>query len=530
MWDSLLKFVYAVTIAPVVFLWRALTWIGADLGRLLTVGALVTYFFLPFSSAVKEDTRTFAMLFRLAIMIPAIWGLVNLAEAFVVGVRGYYAQAGNPHSLRAGAWWPVRNEQWWAHLSWKLFAAYALAYAAFGYNVLTGVLTWPTSLTVNVGYLADLVRFAFTHSPTVYLLTVPLPPPNIVAAVSIAVAALMALEALRRLGAFQAVGQMVEARQVASKRQPKAAEKKTPRRKSHETTTEQSAEHATADSSQAAEGHQPEASDAASPKDSKARLTTKDVIAELKKELVLPDETLRAVAELAVLISDPEGFRQTWQMDPPKGALLWGPPGTGKTTIARKIAEITGMHFVNLSPANARSMWVGESAKLIQKAFAEARASAPAIVFIDEAETVAGSRTQTGSDGAGQEQIAAVNQLLQEIEGTRNSARRYVFVLAATNHPDLIDPAFRSRLGRDVPIGMPTHENRVEILQKLLMRIKGNLGHVDYNELASRTEGFSGRDLRTLVQLAVTRVHAEGRDTLEWGDLLDAVDEVFKNR
>jgi len=183
---------------------------------------------------------------------------------------------------------------------------------------------------------------------------------------------------------------------------------------------------------------------------------------------------------------------------PPKGILLYGPPGCGKTLLAKAAATESGANFIAVKGPEVLSKWVGESEKAIREIFRRARRAAPALIFFDEIDAIAGAR---GRDTSGViDRI--VNQLLTEMDGIE--PLRGVVVIGATNRPDLLDPALLrpGRFDRIIYVPPPDVRARYEIL-KIHTRKIPLAEDVDLLELAKMTEGYSGADLEALVREAV---------------------------
>jgi ATP-dependent 26S proteasome regulatory subunit len=199
--------------------------------------------------------------------------------------------------------------------------------------------------------------------------------------------------------------------------------------------------------------------------------------------------------------------------------LLSGPPGTGKTSIARTLAAQSRCSFYPLTPADITSKWVGEAEQNIKRIFERARENSPSIVFIDEIDAVAAERG-SGAGTVGTERL--LTQLLAEIDGVGTGPRR-VFVVAATNRPDILDPALTrgGRLSRTIDVPLPDAAGRHKLLD-LHARGVPLSPEVDLAEIAAATAGFSGGDVRALVQQA--GVHAYGRSAGTRSPTVDAAD------
>ena len=209
--------------------------------------------------------------------------------------------------------------------------------------------------------------------------------------------------------------------------------------------------------------------------------------------LVLPEATKAQLQQLQAVIEDPESARR-FGIEPPTGLLLAGPPGTGKTTVAKVLAAQARCSFYPVSGADVMSKWVGESEGNIRRLFERARANRPSIVFIDEIDAIAGKR------GAVEVHDTQVNQLLAEIDGV--AGQRGVFVVGASNRPDQIDPAMLrgGRLSRTIILGLPDEAGRLAILRLHTARMP--TVDVRLDELARETEGLSPADLKALAQEA----------------------------
>ena len=182
----------------------------------------------------------------------------------------------------------------------------------------------------------------------------------------------------------------------------------------------------------------------------------------------------------------------------PKGILLYGPPGTGKTLLAKAVANESEANFIGVKGPEILSKWVGESEKAIREIFRKARQAAPAIIFFDEIDSIAPVR---GSAGDSRVTERIISQLLTEMDGLEEL--RKVVVIAATNRPDLLDPALLrpGRFDRLIYVPPPDYKARVEIL-KIHSRDKPLAEDVNLEELAKRTEGYTGADLENLVNTA----------------------------
>jgi transitional endoplasmic reticulum ATPase len=221
-------------------------------------------------------------------------------------------------------------------------------------------------------------------------------------------------------------------------------------------------------------------------------------------KLILPDAVKAELQELVAVIKNPDAAT-AYGIDPPSGLLLTGPPGTGKTTIAKVIAAQAQCSFYPVSGADVTSKWVGQSEQNIARLFERARENRPSIIFMDEIDAIASRR---GDWGSYDQQI---NQLLQEIDGM--SGQRGVFVMGATNRPDKLDPALLrgGRLSRTIEIPPPTLENRLAMLK--LFTTKMPLTGVNLDEVAAKTDGLAGADLKAMCQQAglVAMVRSTGQ-------------------
>jgi transitional endoplasmic reticulum ATPase len=207
--------------------------------------------------------------------------------------------------------------------------------------------------------------------------------------------------------------------------------------------------------------------------------------------VILPVDVKAELQQLQMLVEDPERARALG-VEPPSGVLLAGPPGTGKTTIAKVLAAQASCSFYPVSASDLLSKWVGESEQNVQRLFERAREHAPSIVFIDEIDALGADRELGGA--------RPINQLLEAMDGIAGQAG--VLVLAATNRPERLDPALvrGGRLSRTIVIPLPDAEARRAILavQTSAMPLDG----VDLAHLAEATEGFAGADLHALCQQA----------------------------
>ncbi len=204
---------------------------------------------------------------------------------------------------------------------------------------------------------------------------------------------------------------------------------------------------------------------------------------------------LREVVELP--LKNPDAFRRLG-IEPPKGVLLYGPPGCGKTLLAKAVANESEANFISVKGPELLSKWVGESEKAVRQIFRKARQVAPAIIFIDEIDSLF-PRRGTSFDSGVTERV--VSQMLTEIDGIQ--PLRDVVVIGATNRPDLVDPAVLrpGRLERLVYVGPPDLNARFEIL-KVLTKDMPLSDDVDLWKIALATERFSGADLAALVREA----------------------------
>ena len=199
----------------------------------------------------------------------------------------------------------------------------------------------------------------------------------------------------------------------------------------------------------------------------------------------------------------------------PKGVLLYGPPGTGKTMMAKAVATESEANFINVKGPEFLSKWVGESEKAVRETFRKARQAAPCVIFMDEIDSIAPTR---GGEGDSHVTERVISQLLTEIDGMQSLNN--VIVIAATNRPDILDPALLrpGRFDRIVKVGMPDLDARRQILH-IHTDKKPLADDVDIDKLAEKTEGFTGADLAALtneaVMLAIRSIIAKNGDNKE---------------
>ncbi|MEM3349441.1 MAG: CDC48 family AAA ATPase [Saccharolobus sp.] len=226
--------------------------------------------------------------------------------------------------------------------------------------------------------------------------------------------------------------------------------------------------------------------------------------------------------ELKEVIEYPLKYPELYQnsgIEPPKGILLFGPPGTGKTMLAKAVATESGANFIAVRGPEVLSKWVGESEKAVREIFRKARMYAPSVIFIDEIDAIAPIRGASYDSGV-TERI--VNQLLAEMDGIENLEN--VAVVAATNRPDILDPALLrpGRFEKLIYVPPPDKKARIEILKVHTKNIV-IAEDVSLEDIAERTEGYTGADLAALVREAAMRAIRESMRIC-----INKVDEICK--
>lgn len=198
-------------------------------------------------------------------------------------------------------------------------------------------------------------------------------------------------------------------------------------------------------------------------------------------------------------IEHPEKFEK-FGMSPSRGVLFYGPPGCGKTLLAKAVANECQANFISVKGPELLTMWFGESEANVRDVFAKARGAAPCVLFFDELDSIAQQRGSSSGDGGGAGD-RVMNQLLTEMDGV--GERKNVFIIGATNRPDIIDPALMrpGRLDQLIYIPMPDYESRLSILRAVLRKTPVNKD-VDLLYLATQTEKFTGADLTEICQRA----------------------------
>jgi cell division protease FtsH len=235
------------------------------------------------------------------------------------------------------------------------------------------------------------------------------------------------------------------------------------------------------------------------------------------------DEAKNELVEIVDFLRDPKKYTRLGGTAP-KGVLLVGAPGTGKTLLAKAVAGEAGVPFFSMSAAEFVEMIVGVGAARVRDLFKQAREQAPAIIFIDELDAIGRARGQMAVGGAS-EQEQTLNQILTEMDGF--SSREGIIVLAATNQPDVLDKALLrpGRFDRRVVVNLPDKTGREAIL-KVHTRGVPLASDASLAELAATTPGFSGADLRNLVNEAALLAARRGEDEVHQKDFLDSLEKI----
>ena len=236
------------------------------------------------------------------------------------------------------------------------------------------------------------------------------------------------------------------------------------------------------------------------------------------------DEAKENLQEIVNYLHDPKKYEEIGA-SMPKGILLVGPPGTGKTMLAKAVAGESNVPFFSISGSEFVEMFVGMGASKVRDLFKQAKEKAPCIVFIDEIDAI-GQKRNSGQFGGNDEREQTLNQLLTEMDGFEGTTG--VIILAATNRPDSLDPALTrpGRFDRRVPVELPDLKGREEILKVHAKKVKIAPG-VDFNTVARMASGASGAELANIVNEAALRAVRAGRKSVTQADLEESIEVVI---
>jgi cell division protease FtsH len=257
---------------------------------------------------------------------------------------------------------------------------------------------------------------------------------------------------------------------------------------------------------------------------SKAKMVSKDTPKTTFADVAGADEAVEELEEIKEFLENPAKF-QAIGAKIPKGVLLYGPPGTGKTLLARAVAGEAGVPFYSISGSDFVEMFVGVGASRVRDLFEQAKANAPAIVFVDEIDAV-GRHRGAGMGGGHDEREQTLNQLLVEMDGF--DVKGGVILIAATNRPDILDPALLrpGRFDRQIPVDRPDLEGR-----KAIMRVhaKGKpfAADVELDNVARRTPGFTGADLANVINEAALLTARNTGQRITDAILEESIDRVI---
>lgn len=236
------------------------------------------------------------------------------------------------------------------------------------------------------------------------------------------------------------------------------------------------------------------------------------------------DEAEESLAEIVDYLHDPSKYTEIGATMP-KGVLLVGPPGTGKTMLAKAVAGEANVPFFSISGSEFVEMFVGMGASKVRDLFKQAKEKAPCIVFIDEIDAI-GQKRNTGGMGGNDEREQTLNQLLTEMDGFEGNSG--VMILAATNRPESLDPALTrpGRFDRRVPVELPDLDGREKILKVHAKKVK-IADDVDFKTIARMASGASGAELANIVNEAALRAVRAGRKTATQADLEESIEVVI---
>jgi cell division protease FtsH len=257
---------------------------------------------------------------------------------------------------------------------------------------------------------------------------------------------------------------------------------------------------------------------------SKAKLQTKEMPKNTFADVAGADEAVAELTEIKDFLASPQKYQDIGAKIP-KGVLLYGPPGTGKTLLARAVAGEANAPFYSISGSDFVEMFVGVGASRVRDLFAQAKANAPAIIFIDEIDAV-GRQRGAGLGGGHDEREQTLNQLLVEMDGFE--ANGQVILIAATNRPDVLDPALLrpGRFDRQIPVDRPDLKGRTAILE-VHAKNKPVAKTVKLEDFAKRTPGFTGADLANVLNEAALLTARENAKVITTAALDEAIDRVM---
>lgn len=257
---------------------------------------------------------------------------------------------------------------------------------------------------------------------------------------------------------------------------------------------------------------------------SRAKMVTKEMSKVTFEDVAGVDEAIEELQEIKDFLKNPKKY-QALGAKIPHGVLLYGPPGTGKTLVAKAVAGEAGVPFFSISGSDFVEMFVGVGASRVRDLFEQAKQSAPAIIFVDEIDAV-GRHRGTGVGGGNDEREQTLNQLLVEMDGFGSETN--VILIAATNRPDVLDPALLrpGRFDRQVGVGAPDLKGR-ELILAVHAKNKPLAEDVDLETLARRTPGFTGADLANVLNEAALLAARLNRKEIGNEILDEAIDRVI---